>query len=189
MSTTPFEPDEAPSFIADVEGIRKRARQHMEDGPVTQDYRLKSPQVVNVLNEVLATELVCWMRYLSHVHQARGLRAEVAAVEFQEHADQELQHATWVADRISQLGGVPDFNPDTLTARSHADFVSTNDLRRMIEENLVAERIAIETYRQIASWLGTADPTTRRLVESILEQEEEHADDMATLLTSFIRES
>ncbi len=135
---------------------------------MTEDYPLDAKQVVDVLNEVLATELVCTMRYLSHVHQARGLRAEVAAVEFQEHADEELQHVNWVAERIDQLGGVPDFDPSTLTQRSHAEFV---------------------TYRMIAQWLGNGDPTTRRLIERILEQEEEHADDMATLLTSFVRES
>jgi bacterioferritin len=185
MDTTPHQP----TFVADVQGIRERARRHMEAGAVTEDYPLDAKQVVDVLNEVLATELVCTMRYLSHVHQARGLRAEVAAVEFQEHADEELQHVNWVAERIDQLGGVPDFDPSTLTQRSHAEFVSTSDLRRMIEENLVAERIAIETYRMIAQWLGNGDPTTRRLIERILEQEEEHADDMATLLTSFVRES
>jgi bacterioferritin len=172
----------APEGLSDVKAIRKRARDAILEGPVTPGYGADRDVVVRVLNEALASELVCQLRYQHHYYMATGIRAEVAAAEFLEHANDEALHAEWFARRIIQLGGVPDFNPDTLTARSHADYVATEDLEVMLRENLVAERIAIETYREIVHYLGDRDPTTRRLFEEVLEKEEEHADDLATLL-------
>jgi bacterioferritin len=170
-------------FALDIEKIRQDSRDHMDDGPVTKDYGMDVDAVVDVLNQVVATEIVCWLRYTQHSIQATGIdRAQVAA-EFTEHAAEEREHAEKAAERISQLGGIPDFSPEALK-RSHTDYVVPDeaDLKTMLEENLVAERIVISSYQEIIRWLGDGDPTTRRLMESILEQEEEHADDLLDLL-------
>lgn len=168
--------------LTDVQTLRERARQHVENGAVTEGYTADRETVLRLLNEALATELVCNLRYRRHYHMASGLKASVAADEFLEHAEQELEHADRLAERIVQLGGAPDFNPEGLTRRSYAQYVEGANLREMIVENLVAERIAIDSYREIIQYLGEHDPTTRRIFEDILAQEEEHADDMASLL-------
>jgi bacterioferritin len=170
------------AFVNDIEGVRKRAREHISEGAVTDGYKADRARVLDVLNEVLATELVCTLRYRRHYHTAEGIASESVKQEFLEHAREEQEHADRVAERIVQLGGEPDFNPKTLADRSHAEYVEGNDLRSMIEEDLVAERIAIETYMEIARWLGDGDPTSRRLIEQILEKEEEHAEDLVSLL-------
>lgn len=169
-------------FKTDLEAIRKRAREKMKDGAVTGAYQADPKQVIEVLNQVLATEIVCTLRYKNHYFMASGIHGGPVAAEFLEHANEEQQHADWIAERITQLGGVPNFNPEGLATRAHAQYSEGETLNDMIRENLVAERVAIETYSEVARWLGEDDPTTRRLVESILEVEEEHADDMAGLL-------
>ena len=170
-------------FVSDVQKIRARARQHMEDGAVTEGYKADREQVIKVLNEVLTTELVCVLRYKRHHFMATGVSSESVKSEFAQHAAEEQQHADWIAERITQLGGAPDFNPRGLADRSHAEYAEGTTLESMIREDLVAERIAIESYSEIARWLGSDDPTSRRLVEEILKVEEEHANDMADLLT------
>lgn len=169
-------------FLTDIETIRQRARQHIEDGPITEGYSADRETVIKLLNDSLATEIVCRLRYKRHYFMATGIKASVAAAEFQEHADQEQEHADRLAERIVQLGGEPDFNPEGLLTRSHAQYAEGHDLRDMIKEDLIAERIAIDTYREIVQYIGDKDPTTRRIFEDILAQEEEHADDMAGLL-------
>ena len=175
------EPMDKP-FLADIKAIRDRARQHMVDGAVTAGYGKNPEEAFKVLNEALATELVCVLRYKRHSFMAAGIYAEPIAREFATHANEEAAHADAIARRIVQLGGAPDFSPDGLSSRAHADYVEGQNLKEMIEENLVAERIAIDTYREMARWFGEDDPTTRRLLEGILEQEEEHADELADLL-------
>jgi bacterioferritin len=169
-------------FRADIDAIRQRARDHMEDGPVTTAYHADRDQVIAILNDVLATEIVCTLRYRNHYYMARGFHAEVAKDEFLQHAQEEQQHVDWVAQRIAQLGGVPNMSPEGLATRSHAHYAESERLDDMIREDLVAERIAIQMYAEIVRWLGEDDPTTRRLMEDVLKQEEEHADDMASLL-------
>jgi bacterioferritin len=169
-------------FIADMQQIKARAREHMEKGAVTSTYNGNSQAAVKVLNEALATELVCVMRYKRHHFMAKGINSEPIAEEFLLHSREEMEHAELIAKRIVQLGGAPDFNPATLTGRSHADYVEGDSLADMVKENLVAERIAIDTYREMVKYFGNDDPTTRRMIESILAVEEEHADDMSTLL-------
>jgi len=166
----------------EVADIRKRARMHVENGAVTEGYRADRNAVVKMLNEALATEMVCVLRYKRHYYMASGIHAQTAAAEFLEHATAEQGHADRVAERIIQLGGAPDFNPDTLTARSHAEYIEGVTVKDMLRENLVAERIAIESYTQFIRYLGDSDPTTRRLIEEILATEEEHADDLKTLM-------
>jgi bacterioferritin len=171
-------------FTADITAIRERARQKMEDGPVTGSYGKDPKDVIAVLNEVVATEIVCYLRYSQNAIAAAGIdRAQVAA-EFREHAAEEMQHGLRAAERVSQLGGQPDFDPASLVERSHTEYVTTkeSDLRLMLQENLIAERIVITSYQEIVRWIGESDPTTRRLIESILEEEEEHADDLTDLL-------
>ena len=172
------------SFSADVTAIRERARQKMENGPRTESYGHKVADVVGVLNDVLATEIVCWMRYTRHAISATGINRAQVAAEFSEHAEQERDHAMRAAERISQLGGDPDFDPATLAGRSHTTYetFADDDLEGMLRENLVAERIVIESYQEIIRWLGDGDVTTRRLLETILAEEEEHADDILDLL-------
>jgi bacterioferritin len=172
------------SFTADVTAIRERARHKMDQGPVTSAYGKDPKEVISVLNEVLATEIVCWMRYSRHAISATGINRAQVAGEFTEHAESERQHAMRVAERISQLGGDPDFDPATIAARSHTTYetFADDDLTGMLTENLAAERIVIITYQEIARWLGGDDPTTRRLIEDILAEEEEHADDIIDLL-------
>ncbi|MET1026931.1 MAG: ferritin-like domain-containing protein [Dongiaceae bacterium] len=170
------------TFVSDIKNIRKRARQHIEDGAVTAANKTDYAQVVKVLNEVLATEIVCTLRYKRHYYTADGLYSESVKAEFLEHAQEEQEHADWVATRIVQLNGEPDFNPASLATRSHAEYSEGKDLVSMIREDLVAERIAIETYSEIARWLADKDPTTRRLIETILAKEEEHAEDLSSLI-------
>ncbi|RML47975.1 Bacterioferritin [Pseudomonas savastanoi pv. glycinea] len=170
------------SQLSDVNTLRQRARQNVENGAVTEGYSADRETVLRLLNESLATELVCVLRYKRHYYMASGLKASVAAAEFLEHAEQEAQHADKLAERIVQLGGEPEFNPDLLSRNSHAQYVAGNTLKEMVYEDLVAERIAIDSYRQIIQYMGDKDPTTRRIFEDILAQEEEHADDMADIL-------
>jgi bacterioferritin len=174
------------SFSIDVAAIRDRARQKMDRGPVTEDYGADPAKVVEILNEVLATEIVCWMRYTRHAISATGINRAQVSGEFTEHAEEERGHAMRAAERISQLGGDPDFDPATLAARSHTTYetFSDDDLGGMLRENLAAERIVIATYQEIIRWLGDTDVTTRRLLEDILAEEEEHADDILDLLGS-----
>lgn len=169
-------------FLTDVQTLRQRAREQIEQGPITEAYGADRQRVIQVLNEALATELVCILRYKRHYFTAQGLQAATAAAEFLQHANEEQLHADQLATRITQLQGDPDFNPDTLTARSHAEYVAGSSLIEMVKEDLIAERVAIESYSEIIRWLGNDDPTTRRLMEEILATEEEHADDMLTLL-------
>ena len=166
-------------FALDLDKIRSQAREHIDAGPVTDAYGLEVGRVVDVLNEVLATELVCVLRYKRHYFTAQGMHGPTIAAEFLEHAADEQRHADLAAERITQLGGDPDFNPAVLAAREYAP---GKDLPDMIREDLVAERIAIATYAEIARWLGAADPTTRRLIEQLLAEEEKHADDLRSLL-------
>jgi bacterioferritin len=168
--------------LTDKETIRQRARQNIESGAVTPSYNADREEVIRLLNEALATELVCYLRYKRHYFVADGIQAEPVAAEFLEHATQEQQHADQIAVRIVQLGGSPDFSPEGLAARSHAQYVEGGSLKDMVRENLIAERIAIESYREIAQYIGEKDPTTRRIMEEILATEEEHADDLVSLM-------
>ncbi len=169
-------------FLTDVETLRRRAREQMEAGPITDAYGADRQRVISVLNEVLATELVCYLRYKRHYFTATGMNAAAVAAEFLQHANEELGHADMAAARITQLQGSPDFNPDVLSTRSHAEYVEGETLEEMVREDLVAERVAIASYQEIIRWLGNDDPTTRRMIEEILAVEEEHADDMLNLL-------
>ena len=171
------------AFRANIEDIRRRALEKMDDGAVTGAYRADRDKVIDVLNEVLATETVCTLRYRSHYFMAKGIHSSGVEDEFLEHARQEQDHADQVAKRITELGGRPNLDPEGLAARSHAQYGEGEDLEEMIKEDLVAERIAIATYSEIVRWLGNDDPTTRRMMEEILATEEEHADDMAKLLS------
>jgi bacterioferritin len=170
------------AFKADIEEIRRRAMEKMDQGAVTSSYGADLDRVIEVLNEVLATETVCTLRYRSHYFRAKGVHAPGIADEFLEHANEEQQHADRVAKRISELGGTPNLDPAGLATRSHAPYGSGATLNDMIKEDLIAERIAIATYSEIIRWLGNDDPTTRRMMEDLLATEEEHADDMANLL-------
>jgi bacterioferritin len=170
------------SSANDVAAVRRRAREHTERGAVTEAYPCEPAQVILRLNRALATELVCAMRYRRHYFAAKGLAAKSIATEFLSHSNQEFGHADQIAARIVQLNGVPDYNPDSLTARSHAQYIEGISLIDMIREDLVAERIAIDTYRELVAYVGKHDPTTRRILEGILAVEEEHASDMADLL-------
>jgi bacterioferritin len=170
------------TFKADIEEIRRRALAKMEAGPITESYRADRRKVIDVMNEVLATEIVCTLRYKSHYFTARGIHGQAISDEFLEHAHDEQEHADLVAKRITELGGKPNFDPEGLATRSHADYAHGHSLEDMIREDLVAERIAIGTYSEIVRWLGADDPTTRRVIEEILAKEEEHADDLARLL-------
>jgi bacterioferritin len=169
-------------FLSDIQEIRRRARQHMEKGAITDGYKADLETVLKVLNEALATELVCVLRYKRHQFMARGLNAQSVAEEFAEHAKEEQTHADQIAERITQLGGEPNFSPEGMLTRSHSEYVEGNTLIDMIKEDLVAERIAIESYSEIIRYLGENDPTSRRMLEEILAKEEEHADDMNNLI-------
>src|SRR5215469_6661367 len=169
-------------FSTDVKKIRERARKHIEEGAVTEGYKANRDQVTKVLNDVLATEIVCVLRYKRHYYMAQGISSDSVKAEFLQHANEEQQHADWVAERITQLGGEPDFNPRTLTERSHSEYVEGKSLVDMIKEDLIAERIAIQSYSEIIRWLGDNDPTSRILIEQINKVEEEHANDMLDLL-------
>ena len=170
------------AFLSDIQTLRKRAREHIAQGAVTPGYHADRAVVLKLLNEALATEIICTLRYKRHYYMAKGIHAESVASEFLEHAQEEQQHADQIAERITQLGGAPDFSPDGLTSRSHAEYVEGDSLEDMIKEDLVAERIAIDSYREMISYLAEEDPTSRRMLEEILAKEEEHADDLASLL-------
>ena len=172
-------------FLSDIETLRSRARQHIEQGAVTPGYRADRETVIKLLNEALATEIVCVLRYKRHYYMASGINAQSVAQEFLQHANEEQLHADQLAQRIVQLGGEPNFAPQGLSARSHSEYVEGDSLVEMIREDLVAERIAIDSYREMITYLGNDDPTTRRLMETILAMEEEHADDLVNLLEEF----
>jgi bacterioferritin len=173
----------AKPFLSDVKALREQARKHIEKGPVTHSYGGDTKQAIDILQSVLATELVCVLRYTQHAIVATGLASDSVKAEFMEHAHDEQGHAMLVAERINQLGGAPDFNPQTLTARSAAEYQTSDDLVAMIRENLIAERIAVEHYRELVRYFGDNDPVTRVMIEGILSKEEEHASDMLDLLT------
>jgi len=170
-------------FLTDIKTLRERARRHIEKGAVTEGYSADRETVIKLLNEALATEIVCVLRYKRHYFMASGIHAEGVAAEFLQHANDEQGHADQIAARIVQLGGEPNFNPEGLLTRSHAEYVEGETLVDMIKEDLVAERIAIDSYRDMINYFGNDDPTTRRLMESILAVEEEHADDLVNLLS------
>jgi bacterioferritin len=172
------------TFLTDVQELRRRARHHVEQGPVTEGYRADRETVIKLLNEALATEIVCVLRYKRHYFMAMGIHAQPVIEEFLEHANEEQEHADKIADRITQLGGEPNFNPEGLLARSHSEYVEGETLIDMIREDLVAERVAIESYSEMIRYLGENDPTTRRMLEKILAVEEEHADELADLLAA-----
>ena len=169
-------------FLTDVKTLRERARKHIEQGAVTEGYRADRATVIKVLNESLATEIVCVLRYKRHFFMASGINAQSVAAEFAQHATEEQAHADLIAQRIVQLGGEPNFSPDGLASRSHSEYTEGESLVGMIKEDLIAERIAIDSYRDFITYLGNDDPTTRRMMEGILAMEEEHAEDLSTLL-------
>jgi bacterioferritin len=170
------------SFLSDIKTLRERARKHIEQGAVTSAYKADLDTVIKLLNEALATEIVCVLRYRRHYFMAEGINAQSVAAEFLQHANEEQAHADEIAARITQLGGEPNFDPDGLTSRSHAEYVEGKTLVDMIREDLVAERIAIDSYGEMIRYIGNDDPTTRRMLEGILAMEEEHADDLNSLL-------
>lgn len=169
-------------FLTDIKTLRERARRHIERGAVTEGYSADRETVIKLLNEALATEIVCVLRYKRHYFMASGIHAESVAAEFLQHANEEQGHGDLIAQRIVQLGGEPNFSPDGLLTRSHAEYVEGETLNDMIREDLVAERVAIDSYREMIAFTGTDDPTTRRMLEGILAMEEEHADDLVNLL-------
>ncbi len=168
--------------LSDIKTLRQRARERIEDGAVTAGYAADRENVIETLNEALATELVCVLRYKRHYFMAAGIHAAPVAAEFLAHATEEMAHADLLAKRIIELGGEPNFSPDGLAARSHAEYVEGDSLRSMITEDLIAERIAIESYREMIAYLGNRDPSTVRMLEEILASEEEHAEDLSSLL-------
>ena len=170
------------SFLTDIKELRRRARSHIEQGAITAAYRGDRETVLRLLNEALATELVCVLRYKRHYYMASGIHAQAVAAEFLEHASEEQAHADLIAERINQLGGEPDLNPEGLLTRSHSEYVEGDDLVDMIKEDLVAERIAIDSYSEMIRYIADDDPTTRRMLEGILATEEEHAEDLRMLI-------
>ena len=169
-------------FLTDVKTLRARARQHIQQGAVTSGYRADRATVIKLLNEALATEIVCVLRYRRHHFMAEGMNADPVAAEFLVHANEEQQHADLIAARIVQLQGEPNFSPEGLLSRSHAEYVEGTDLIDMIKEDLVAERVAIDSYREMIEYIGGKDSTTKRMLEGILAMEEEHADDLVGML-------
>jgi bacterioferritin len=182
MKPSLHEPAAVRPPLTDTSTLRARAREHIEKGAVTAGYAADRTEVVGLLNAALATELVCVLRYKRHYFMASGIHAASVAAEFQAHAEEEMAHADLLAKRIIELRGEPDFSPDGLAARSHAQYVAGDSLRSMIKEDLIAERIAIESYRETIAYLGDRDPTTHRMLEAILASEEEHAEDLSSLL-------
>ena len=168
--------------LSDIQTLRKRARQHIEEGAVTKGYAADRDEVLRLLNEALATEIVCVLRYKRHYFMAKGIHSDPVKAEFLAHAGEEMMHADLIAKRIVELGGEPNFSPDGLSMRSHAEYVEGDTLNSMIKENLVAERIAIESYREMIAYLADHDPTTQRMLKEILATEEEHAEDLVSLL-------
>jgi bacterioferritin len=188
MGTAPTSDKNQP-FLSDIQEIRRRARQHIENGAVIEGYQADLETSVCLLNEALATEIVCVLRYKRHHFMAAGIHAQSVAAEFLEHANEEQGHADKLAARIIQLNGEPNFSPEGLLMRSHSEYVEGKTLIDMIQEDLVAERIAIESYNEMIRYFGDKDPTTRRLMEEILANEEEHADDMKTLIERIGKEA
>jgi bacterioferritin len=172
-------------FLSNLQEIRERARRQINEGAVTQDYQLDRNQVIGILNEALATEIVCTLRYKFHYFMASGLHSQAVKEEFLEHAQEEQEHADQIAERIKQLGGKPEMNPALLTQMSHSEYKEGTSLTDMIREDLIAERIAIESYREMINFFGERDPTSRTMLEEILAKEEEHADELADLLFAF----
>jgi len=170
------------STLTDIKTIRQRARAHIENGAVTESYKADRQKVIQLLNASLATEIVCVLRYKYHYFMASGIHASQVAAEFLEHAQQEQAHADQLSERIVQLGGKPNLSPEGLLSRSHAEYVEGEDLKGMIKEDLVAERIAIESYTEVIRYIGDDDPTTCRMLREILAMEEKHADDLADFL-------
>ncbi|WP_202636555.1 ferritin-like domain-containing protein [Rugosibacter aromaticivorans] len=170
------------TVLSDIPTLRRRARQNIEEGAVTKGYAADREVVITLLNEALATELVCVLRYKRHFFMAKGIHSDPVKAEFLEHANEEMAHADRLAKRIVELGGEPNFSPDGLSSRSHAEYVEGDTLNSMIKENLIAERIAIESYREMVAYLAENDPTTQRMLKEILTSEEEHADDLVSLL-------
>jgi len=170
------------TFVSDIKRIRENARKHIEDGAITAGYELNREEVIKVLNAALATEIICTLRYKQHYYMCDGINAKAAADEFLEHATQEQEHADKLAERIAQLGGAPDMDPISIKEHAHSEYIPAGSVEEMIKENLIAERIAIDSYREMIDYLGDKDPTTRRIIEEILAVEEEHADDLAALL-------
>src|SRR5438045_8575174 len=175
-------------FLTDVQELRRRARQHIQEGPVTDAYGADRETVIKLLNEALATEIVCVLRYKRHYFMAQGIHSDPIANEFLQHANEEQGHADQIAGRIVQLGGAPNFSPEGLQMRSHSEYAEGETLVDMIKEDLVAERIAIDTYTEMIHYLADTDITTRRMLEGILAGEEEHADDLATFLNALHQE-
>ena len=171
--------------MTDPATLRRRAREHIDDGAVTDSYRGDRKAVIGLLNAALATEIVCVLRYKRHYFMASGINAKSVAAEFLEHAEEEQGHADLIATRIVQLGGAPDLSPKGLDARAHSEYVEGDSLTSMLREDLIAERVAIDTYREMIRYIGDDDPTTRRMLETILASEEEHAEDLGTLLSGF----
>jgi bacterioferritin len=174
----------AKEFLSDIKTLRERARKHIENGAVTENYKADRQVVIRILNEALATEIVCVLRYKSHYFMAKGIHAQAVAAEFLEHANEEQGHADQIAERITQLGGAPNLSPEGMLTRSHSEYQQGDTLEDMIKEDLIAERIAIESYSEIVRYLGNDDVTSRRMMEGILAVEEEHADDLAKLLVT-----
>jgi bacterioferritin len=174
----------AKEFLSDIKTLRERARKHIENGAVTENYKADRQAVIRILNEALATEIVCVLRYRSHYFMATGIYAQAVAAEFLEHANEEQGHADQIAERITQLGGAPNLSPEGMLTRSHSEYSQGDTLEEMIKEDLIAERIAIESYSEIVRYLGNDDVTSRRMMEGILAVEEEHADDLAKLLVT-----
>lgn len=184
----PAKTKDSNSFLTDISEIRRRARQHIEDGAVTDGYKGDRKVVLRVLNEALATEIVCVLRYKRHHYMAKGIHSQAVAQEFLEHAAEEQEHADLIAERITQLDGEPNFNPEGLLTRSHSEYVEGDSLVDMIREDLIAERIAVESYSEIIRYLADNDPTSRRMMETILAKEEQHAEEMKTLLETIAKE-
>jgi len=181
-------PHKKGSFLTDVKEIRRRARQQIMEGAVTSDYKADRETVVRILNQALATEIVCVLRYKRHHYMAKGIHSKAVAEEFLEHANEEQGHADQIAERITQLDGAPNFSPEGMLTRSHSEYVEGETLLDMIREDLIAERIAVESYSEIIRYLADNDPTSKRMMEAILANEEEHAEDMKTLLETIGKE-
>ena len=188
-STEPEKSEAQRATLSDVAELRRRARKNIERGAVTEGYRGDVTTVIDLLNQALATEIVCVLRYKRHYFMASGIHAQAVAAEFLEHANEEQGHADQLAERITQLGGAPDLDPQGLATRSHSEYVEGKNLVEMLQEDLIAERVAIESYSEMIRYVGENDPTTRRLLESILAVEEEHAEDLKTLLETFPHEA
>jgi bacterioferritin len=184
VTATKDAPNSTKPFLTDVKELRRRARQHLETGNVTETYGGDVKQAIEILQSVLATEIVCVLRYTMHAIAATGIASEGVREEFAEHAKEEQEHMTMVAERINQLGGKPNFNPEGLASRSASQYAEGENLIDMIKENYIAERIAVDHYRELIRYFADHDPTTRVMLEGILATEEEHTNDMHDLLVA-----